>query len=112
MTAALQERIEPVSAFTFPALKVGQHVLWYHGGHRGQKPAPGIVTAVYHNCVDVSLFRPSHEGMFCCSGVRHIDDPTANEKEKFREGAFELGPNDSRLLDLETRLARLEKDLQ
>lgn len=93
-------------SFVFPKVEIGQMVHWFHGGDKGQRPAPAIVQAVYEQgALDLAIVHATRVQVR--SGVRHCDDPLANQEEKYREGGFTLTPGSLRLLELEELVNKL-----
>ena len=83
---------------------VGKSVLYYPSGNTQLEPIPATVLAVGEYGLDL-LFRPNQsEYLYEQSGVRHVDDKTANEIIRMESGGWDFTEDDIRLYTLRPEL--------
>lgn len=70
--------------------RVGDPIVWFHGGDREGTPFPGVVTRVDTGTqVTANLFTFESQQMIVRFGAKHLDDPTAKEHERLSNGGWD-----------------------
>ena len=96
------------SAYSMPAVKIGDPVVWAHSKERINEGAAGFVTAVGNETVNLIFLPTDSRGGVPRDGVRHVGDPK-NQRIESDAGVFDLSPFHKRVVAIEAALAKSSK---
>lgn len=91
--------------YVMPKIELGTGVLWYHGGRPTDRPSFGFAVRVGPRTLTVAVLDPSLRVPVVHDGVRHVSDPDAMNQETVENGAWDFGPTEKRMVELEKKMS-------
>ncbi len=94
------------------AIGVGSTVIWHEGGDLTQPALAALVVRKYPDSatLDLMIFDKERAVAYATrEGVRHADDPAANNYQRADMGVWLPGTETLKLMELEARLKALEQ---